>query len=592
MEIENNDISFLLGSREFKKDENVAQFIEEMTKKAGLVQENVLAEILELNKNVEYLKRFNLDGAMDLQTFKSKIPVVNYEDIRPDIRRIADGDQSDILTAYPISEFLISSGTSDCERKLIPITKQELARRQLLYSVLIPGVMNLSFSGLLEGKGLYFYYVKPETRTSGGLVAQPATSHYFRSDNFKSCLYNANIYTSPIESILCLDSYQSMYSQMLCGLLERNQVVRIGTIFASSLLRAISFLQLNWQDLLQDIMSGTLNNRITDPSIRERLDKVMKPDRELAEFIESECSKDNWKGIITRIWPNAKYIDVTITGGMAQHIPTLDYYSGGLPLVSTIYASSECFFGLNLNPFCKPSEVSYTIMPNMAYFEFLPHEPNSCGLNRESPPKLVNLADVEVGKEYEIVVTTFAGLYRYRVDDILRVTGFHNSAPQFHFVGRKNVLLGIDINEAELQNSIENASRLLHECNTSVTDYTCFADTNTNPGHFVIYLELSMNNSAESLSDDVLSQCCYATEESLNSMYRQGRFEYYWIGPLEIRVVKKGAFDELMDFVVSKGASMNQYKVPRFVSSTPIIELLDSRVVSSHFSPSLPHWNP
>ncbi|KAI9113602.1 hypothetical protein K1719_015529 [Acacia pycnantha] len=79
-------------------------------------------------------------------------------------------------------------------------------------------------------------------------------------------------------------------------------------------------------------------------------------------------------------------------------------------------------------------------------------------------------------------------------------------------------------------------------------------------------------------------------EQSLDDMYRQGRVEYKSIGPLEIRVVKNGTFEELMDYAISRGASISQYKAPRFVCSTPILELLDSRVVSVHFSPSAPHW--
>ncbi|TKY69479.1 indole-3-acetic acid-amido synthetase GH3.1 [Spatholobus suberectus] len=177
------------------------------------------------------------------------------------------------------------------------------------------------------------------------------------------------------------------------------------------------------------------------------MNQVLKPDPELASFMTQECSKDNWEGIITRIWPSTKYLDVIVTGAMAQYIPTLNYYSRGLPLACTMYASSECYFGLNLNPMCKPSEVSYTIMPNMAYFEFLPHEPGS----GSTSSKLVDLVDIEVGKEYELVITTYAGLYRYRVGDILRVTGFHNSAPQFHFVRRKNVLLSIDSDKTTSQ---------------------------------------------------------------------------------------------------------------------------------------------
>lgn len=448
--------------------------------------------------------------------------------------------------------------------------------------------------GLDKGKGLYFLFVKSETKTPGGLLARPVLTSYYKSEHFKTRPYDPyNVYTSPNEAILCADSFQSMYTQMLCGLLERQQVLRLGAVFASGLLRAIRFLQLNWRLLADDIRTGTLNPKITDPAIKDCMVRILKPDPELAEFVSSECSKENWEGIITRIWPNTKYLDVIVTGAMAQYIPTLDYYSGGLPMACTMYASSECYFGLNLNPMCKPSEVSYTIMPNMAYFEFLPHEPtNSSG---DSSPKLVDMVDVEMGKEYELVITTYAGLYRYRVGDILRVTGFHNSAPQFHFVRRKNVLLSIDsdkTDEAELQKAVENASKLLTEFNTSVVEYTSYADTGTIPGHYVIYWELLVKDQANSPSGELLNRCCLAMEESLNSVYRQGRVADNSIGPLEIRVVKNGTFEELMDYAISRGASINQYKVPRCVNFTPIMELLDSRVVSAHFSPALPHWTP
>lgn len=477
----------------------------------------------------------------------------------------------------------------------MPTIQEELDRRQLLYSLLMP-VMNLYVPGLDKGKGLYFLFVKSETKTPGGLLARPVLTSYYKSEHFKTRPYDPYmVYTSPNEAILCPDSYQSMYSQMICGLYERKQVLRLGAVFASGLLRAIRFLQLNWQQLAQDIRAGTLNQKVTDPGIRSCMDRVMRPDPKLADFISLECSKDHWEGIITRIWPNTKYLDVIVTGAMAQYIPTLGFYSGDLPCACTMYASSECYFGLNLNPMCKPAEVSYTIMPNMAYFEFLPLDLSSTGSTREPVPELVDLVDVEVGKEYELVITTYAGLYRYRVGDILRVTGFHNSAPQFHFVRRKNVLLSIDsdkTDEAELQLAVENASQLVKNYGTSVVEYTSFADTKTIPGHYVIYWELMVKDSGNRPPSHVLDRCCLAMEESLNSVYRQGRVACNSIGPLEIRVVKNGTFEELMDYAISRGASINQYKVPRCVNFTPIMELLDSRVVSAHFSPSLPHWNP
>ncbi|GMN37805.1 hypothetical protein TIFTF001_007103 [Ficus carica] len=589
-----SSLSSPLGPPACEKDAKALRFIEEMTRNADAVQEQVLAFILARNADTEYLKRFKLGGATDRETYKSKLPIITYEDLQPEIQRIANGDRSPILSAHPITEFLTSSGTSAGERKLMPTIKEELDRRQLLYSLLMP-VMNLYVPGLDKGKGLYFLFVKSETRTPGGLLARPVLTSYYKSEHFKTRPYDPyNVYTSPNEAILCSDSFQSMYTQMLCGLLERQHVLRLGAVFASGLIRAVKFLQLHWPHLARDIRSGTLNPQITDPAIRRRLADILVPDEDLADFLSAECSKENWEGIITRIWPNTKYLDVIVTGAMAQYIPTLEYYSNGLPMACTMYASSECYFGLNLNPMCKPSEVSYTIMPNMAYFEFLPHEPNAGGAS-DKEIKLVDLVDVELGKEYELVITTYAGLCRYRVGDILRVTGFHNSAPQFHFVRRKNVLLSIDsdkTDEAELQKAVDNASRLLLEYSTSVVEYTSYADTKTIPGHYVIYWELLVKEATNEPSDDVLRRCCLEMEESLNSVYRQGRVADNSIGPLEIRVVKTGTFEELMDYAISRGASINQYKVPRCVNFTPIMELLDSRVVSSHFSPALPHWTP
>ncbi|WOL20071.1 hypothetical protein Cni_G28873 [Canna indica] len=175
-----------------------------------------------------------------------------------------------------------------------------------------------------------------------------------------------------------------MYSQMLCGLLDRLSVLRVGVVFVSSLLRAICFLQLNWQELAPGIATGTLSSKVADSAIRAAVVDVLKPDPALAEFIVSEC-----------------------------------YFDLNLPLDSTAVVAGD------------------------------------------APPKLVDLADVEVGKEYELVITTYTGLYRYRVGDILHVTGFHNVAPQFRFVRRKNVLLSVEsdkTDEAELQQAVERAT--------------------------------------------------------------------------------------------------------------------------------------
>ncbi|THU65229.1 hypothetical protein C4D60_Mb05t01450 [Musa balbisiana] len=95
-----------LGPAACEKDAEKLEFIEEMTTNADEVQEKVLAEILSQNAETEYVQRYNLGGATDRETFKSKVPMVTYEDLQPEINRIANGDRSAILCAHPISEFL------------------------------------------------------------------------------------------------------------------------------------------------------------------------------------------------------------------------------------------------------------------------------------------------------------------------------------------------------------------------------------------------------------------------------------------------------------------------------------------------------
>ncbi|RVW69646.1 Indole-3-acetic acid-amido synthetase GH3.6 [Vitis vinifera] len=435
---------------------------------------------------------------------------------------------SPILCSKPISEFLTSSGTSGGERKLMPTIEEELGRRSLLYSLLMP-VMNQSVPGLDEGKGMYFLFVKSEAKTPGGLMARPVLTSYYKSSYFRDRPYDPYTnYTSPNETILCPDSYQSMYSQLLCGLCQNKEVLRVGAVFASGFIRAIRFLEKHWV---------------------------------LLYFIEAECRRESWEGIITRLWPNTKYIDVIVTGTMSQYIPTLDYYSNGLPLVCTMYASSECYFGLNLNPLCKPSEVSYTLIPTMAYFEFLPvnrkngftNVSESAPLNEKEHQELVDLVDVKLGQEYELVVTTYAGLYRYRVGDILCVAGFKNKAPQFKFICRKNVALSIDsdkTDEFELQNAVKNAADHLLQFDASVTEYTSYADTSNIPGHYVLYWEIGLVVQPlfhlRFWRTAVLS---WKNHSTVCTAKAEPRIIYWASG---IRIVEGGTFDKLMDYASAR----------------------------------------
>lgn len=222
-----------------------------------------------------------------------------------------------------------------------------------------------------------------------------------------------------------------MYCQLLAGLIQRDDVVMVGSPFATAVLRAIKFLEGYWKELCSNIRSGQISDWITDSGCKNAVSSIMKPNPELADSIHKIFICESWEGIIKKLWPNAKFIGAVITGVMSQYVETLEFYSGGLPLVSSMYACSEAFCGINLEPLGGPSHVSYTFLPTMAYFEFLPVNNNSLSLaqevqfnsasQHESIEKKsndenfepVDLVHVKLGQYYELLVTSYAGRFYF-----------------------------------------------------------------------------------------------------------------------------------------------------------------------------------
>ncbi|KAB2616247.1 indole-3-acetic acid-amido synthetase GH3.9 [Pyrus ussuriensis x Pyrus communis] len=588
------------------KGEEALKEIERLTAKAGRVQLDILKEILTRNSKTEYLSKY-MKGSKDVSDFKQRVPVITYKAIQPYIKRITNGEDSSLITGHPITEILCSSGTSGREPKMMPSIAEDLDRRTFLYNLIMP-IMNQYVPGLDEGKAMLLYFVKAETSTPCGLPARTVLTSYYKSRHFKCRSPDPfNNCTSPDQTILCNDSNQSMYCQLLSGIVHRHQVLRLGAVFASAFLRALSFLERNWINFCNDIRSGQLDPLITDPECRSSMAPLISvPNPSLADEINEICSLPSWKGILCQLWPKAKYIEAVVTGSMAQYIPALEYYSDGkLPLVCTMYASSECYFGVNLKPLSDPADVSFTLLPNMGYFEFIPLGENGTRLmnidddEEVRNDKLVDLVQLSLGCYYELVVTTFAGLYRHRVGDVLQVTGFHNKAPQFRFICRRNVVLSIDTdktNEEDLHKSVSVAKKLLEPFDALLVEYTSHADTSRLPGHYVMYWEIiyhgSMVDATAPLDDKVMQECCIAVEEELDYIYRRCRAYDKSVGPLEIRVVEPGSFDALMDYFISQGGSINQYKTPRCIKSNKALKLLDSNVKACFFSPRDPKWIP
>lgn len=265
------------------------------------------------------------------------------------------------------------------------------------------------------GKRLELLFAKTGTETACGLKATTVLTSMLNQSQFRTAI--SKFFTSPIETIFCPDNDQSLFCQLLLGLIHRDEVVSVGSTFATVLLRAIKFLEQYYGDLCSNIRTGRISDWITDPSCRNTVTSIVKPNPKLADSIENICGCKSWEGILRKLWPKAKLIVAITTGVMSQCAETLEFYSGGLPLVSTAYICSEAIYGINLEPPSKPFEVSYTFLPNMAYFEFLPVEKDGATMSEQIQcnAEPVDLVNVKPGHYYELLVTTFGGKFPYPI---------------------------------------------------------------------------------------------------------------------------------------------------------------------------------
>ncbi|OMO64328.1 GH3 auxin-responsive promoter [Corchorus capsularis] len=568
----------MLEKMEILDVDKVIEEFEAMTKDAENVQRQTLKKILEENGCAEYLQNVGLNGRTDPESFKACVPLVNHSDLEPYIQKIVDGPPSPILTGTPLTTISLSSGTTQGKPKFVPFNDELMETTLQIYRTSY-AFRNREYP-IKNGKALQFIYSSKQSITKGGLIAGTATTNVFRNCQFKNAMKSMQSQCcSPDEVIFGPDFHQSLYCHLLCGLLFREEIQLVSSTFAHSIVHAFRTFEEVWEELCADIREGALSDRITFPSVREAMARLLKPNPQLADLIHAKCSAlSNWYGLIPELFPNVKYIYGIMTGSMEPYLKKLRHYAGDVPLVTADYGSSEGWVGANINPNLPPETATYAVLPHIGYFEFIP-------LNGDvEEPELVGLTEVKVGEEYEIIVTNVAGLYRYRLGDVVKVMGFHNKTPELKFVCRRNLMLTINIDkntEKDLQLAVEEAAKLIAGEKLEVIDFSSHVDVSTDPGHYVIFWEINGE-----VSDEVLQECCNSLDRAfVDAGYLSSR-KVNSIGPLELRVVWRGTFQKILDHYLGLGAALSQFKTPRCVGPTnnKVLQILCGNVAKSYFS--------
>ena len=260
---------------------------------------------------------------------------------------------------------------------------------------------------------------------------------------------------------------------------------------------------------------------------------------------------------LCEIWPN---LEVFFHGGVA-FAPYREQYqhlipSAGMHYMET-YNASEGFFGLQDDP----NDPAMSLMIDYGvFYEFIPMEE----LDNEHPTVLP-LWDIEVGKNYAMVISTCCGLWRYLIGDTIKFT--QKNPYKFIITGRTKFFINAFGEELIVDNAEKGLAEACAKTGAQVQEYTAapvFMDEHGKCRHQWL-IEFSKEPEDINAFANILDQAL----QKINSDYEAKRYKNITLQPLEIIKARSGVFN---DWLKQKGKLGGQHKIPRLSNKREFIE--------------------
>ena len=518
------------------------------------VSEKLLLDLVKRNRNTEYGRKYGFSDIRTIKEYQDKVPFTTYDDYKDYIRRIADHGEQHLLTADKVEFFANTSGTSG-EMKLIPVVK----RAKKPYSQTVAVFMNIIVSemkkrGISCGRGLNTVEIETNA-TKSGIPSGLISAYTLGSAKFAIPV----ITCFPKEIFGYGEGVDMKYLKAFYAMKDRD-LVYMAAVFMSNITDLMTYIFENTDMLINDIANGRINTSVNIPDeLRAKLNKKLRPAPERADKLRKIFSKHSCSGIMKAVWPKLSLIIGIGTGEFTGFAKKLrDYCGSGVTFYYETYSASEALIA-------NAPEIendNYLLLTNSAFFEFIPVD--------EDVERPLMRHELEEGQLYEIVVTNLSGLYRYRIKDVIKVTGFEGKNPLVQFAYRKNQVInitGVKLTGEHLTNAMRAFER---ETGIHISDYTLYPDTSHSPWRLVLFLETE-----EDLSENQKISFAGIFDEKLSEMnHEHGRMlNIGETSPSLICQVEKNTFRAYREYRIRQGASQNQVKTSRVISSPDVLKL-------------------
>lgn len=395
--------------------------------------EKTLRKILKVNANTVYGREHHFSKILWARNadqlfrlFEHAVEASDYEAFRPYVERHKQGEPDVLIPGKPIM-YATTSGTTS-KPKFIPISARYMRTvysrmsKMWIWTVVThrphwqDGKLFQSVSKVIEG------YAPDGTVTGSvsGLTQKKIPGFIRKKYTIPACVNDIPDYTA------------RYYTMMRLGVGQ--DITFIVTANPSTMLEFAKSAVDHFDEIIEDVENGTLSEKYDIPEeVRKEITANLKPDPKRAEFlrkVKAEHPEPQFKDF----WPNLQFLNTWKCGNtkiaadkVAAMIPQHTYYQ------EIGFAASECRFGLVLD-----DTVDTILFPNMNYYEFV----EESDMESENP-RFYRLHELKKGVRYCIYVTTFSGLYRYNMHDMIEVGGFFKTTPKIHLVQKVNGIVSI-----------------------------------------------------------------------------------------------------------------------------------------------------
>ncbi len=464
-------------------------------------------------KNTEWGRKYDYAGISKIEQFRERVPISDYNGLKPYIDRLRNGEQN-LLWNSEVKWFAKSSGTTGDKSKFIPVSPEALEE--------------CHFKGGRDLLSIFFHNHPESTIFDGkGLMMGGSSSI--------SEINNESYYTGDLSAILI-------------------QNMPFWVQFKSTPGSSIALMD-EWESKIEKMATITLEHDVTSISGVPSWTLVL-----IKRILEISGKRN-----LSEVWPN---LEVFFHGGVNFN-PYREQFKRMIPSTAMnymeTYNASEGFFGIQ----DRTDHNDMLLMLDYGiFYEFIPLE----NLHQENP-ETVGLEEVELEKNYAVVISTNAGLWRYLIGDTVKFTTLDPFRIQI--TGRTKNFINAFGEELIIENAEKALTIACAKCNSAITEYTAapvYFDNNQKAAHEWLIEFETPPDSIEKFTDSFDNAL-----KSLNSDYEAKRYKNMILREPIIKVVPPQTF---YNWLKKRDKLGGQNKVPRLSNDRQYIDeillLMDS----------------